>query len=116
MAAMDDYLDGLPAAQREALGRVRATVARVALDAVEGTSYGVPAFLLGGRPLLGFRASARHLSLYPFSPAAIDAVRDRLDGFDVAKGTVRFTPGAPVPDDVLEDLVAARRRELAPGP
>jgi uncharacterized protein YdhG (YjbR/CyaY superfamily) len=115
MTAMDEYLGGLPPAQRGALARVRATVARAAPDAVEGTSYGVPAFLVGGRPLLGFRASARHLSVYPFSPAAIDAVRDRLGGFDVAKGTVRFTPETPLPEDVLEDLVRARRRELTPG-
>jgi uncharacterized protein YdhG (YjbR/CyaY superfamily) len=116
MAGMDEYLDGLPPAQRAALERVRAVVVREAPDAVEGTSYGVPAFLLGGRPLLGLRAATRHLSVFPFSPAAIDAVRDRLEGFEVAKGTVRFSPETPLPDDVLVDLVRARRDELAAGP
>jgi len=110
--AMDAYLAGLPPAQREALARVRAQVARLAPDAVEGTSYGMPAFLLDGRPLLGFRAAARHLSVFPFSPDAVDGVRDRLDAAAVSKGTIRFTPDAPLPADVLEDLVRARRREL----
>jgi uncharacterized protein YdhG (YjbR/CyaY superfamily) len=43
---------------------------------------------------------------------AIGAVEDRLGGFDVAKGTIRFTPDSPVPDDVLTDLVRARAREI----
>ncbi len=109
---MDAYLDGLPPAQHEALAEVRAQVARLAPDAVEGTSYGMPAFLLDGRPLLGFRAATRHLSVFPFSPDAIDAVRDRLDASVVSKGTIRFTPETPLPADVLEDLIRARRREL----
>ena len=109
---MDDYLDDLPAAQKAALERVRAAVGELAPDAEEGTSYGIPAFIHTGRPLLGFRAATNHLSLFPFSPAAIDAVRDRLDGFDVAKGTIRFSPESPVPADVLADLVRARMREI----
>ncbi|HSH21809.1 MAG TPA: DUF1801 domain-containing protein [Candidatus Caenarcaniphilales bacterium] len=74
-------------------------------DAEEGTSYGMPAFLLGGRPLLGFRAAKRHLSVFPFSAEAIEAMAGRLEGFDVSKGTVRFTPEQPLPADVVRDLV-----------
>jgi uncharacterized protein YdhG (YjbR/CyaY superfamily) len=109
---MDDYLSKLPPEQKAALERVRAAVGELAPDAEEGTSYSVPAFIHAGRPLLGFSASKKHLSIYPFSPAAIDAVRDRLDGFDVAKGTIRFSPERPVPPDVLSDLVRARMQEI----
>jgi uncharacterized protein YdhG (YjbR/CyaY superfamily) len=58
----------------------------------------MPAFIYTGRPLLGFRAAQKHLSISPFSPAAIEACSDRLDGFDLAKGTIRFTPDRPVPE------------------
>ena len=109
---MDDYLSELPPEQKAALERVRAIVGDLAPDAEEGTSYGVPAFIHAGRPLLGFSASKKHLSIYPFSPAAIDTVRDRLDGFDVATGTIRFSPERLVPDDVLADLVRARMQEI----
>jgi uncharacterized protein YdhG (YjbR/CyaY superfamily) len=109
---MDDYLDGLPQAERAALERVRAAVDELVPDAEEGTSYGVPAFLYAGRPLLGFSSTKKHLSIFPFSPAAIDAVRQRLDGFDLAKGTIRFSPDSPVPADVLADLVRARMHEI----
>jgi uncharacterized protein YdhG (YjbR/CyaY superfamily) len=110
---MDEYLDGLPPDQRAALERVRAAVVGAAPDAETGTSYGMPAFLVAGRPLLGFRAAKQHLSVFPFSPAAIEAVKDRLEGFDLAKGTVCFTTERPIPDDVVKDLVRLRRQEIA---
>ena len=91
---------------------MRAVVEEVAPEAEQGVSYGMPAYLNAGRPLLGFRAAKSHLSVFPFSPAAIEAVKDRLEGFDVSKGTIRFSPDAPVPDDVLADLVRARMREI----
>jgi uncharacterized protein YdhG (YjbR/CyaY superfamily) len=114
VSAIDDYLDGLPPSQKAAFQRVRDVVVGVAPEVEEGTSYGMPAFLYGGRPLLGFRAAKKHLSVFPFSPAAIEALKDRLDGFDLAKGTIRFSPERPVPDDVLVDLVRLRRQEISP--
>jgi uncharacterized protein YdhG (YjbR/CyaY superfamily) len=113
MSAMDEYLDGLPQEQREALARVREVVKRVAPDAEEGESYGMPAFIDAGRPLLGFRAAKKHLSVFPFSPAAVEAVENRLQGFDLSKGTIRFTSDRPVPEDVLAALVQARKDEIA---
>lgn len=112
VSAMDDYLNGLPPTQKAALARVRAVVGAVAPEAEEGVSYGMPAFLFAGRPLLGFRAAKKHLSVFPFSPAAVEAVNDRLEGFDLSKGTIRFSPGTPVPEDVLADLVRARKQEI----
>jgi uncharacterized protein YdhG (YjbR/CyaY superfamily) len=112
VSEMDDYLNGLPPAQKEALADVRVVVEKVAPEAEEGVSYGMPAFLYAGRPLLGFRAAKQHLSVFPFSPAAIEAVKDRLEGFDLSKGTIRFSPDRPVPDDVLADLIRARQQEI----
>lgn len=113
---MDDYLDGLAPDQKAALVRVRQIVTELVPEAVEGKSYGMPAFLLAGRPLLGLRAAQKHLSLFPFSPAAVDAVSDRLDGFELSKGTIRFTPEHPVPQAVIADLIAARAREITGAP
>lgn len=110
---MDDYLDGLAPEQKAALSRVREIVVELVPDAEEGTSYGMPAFIHAGRPLLGFRAAKKHLSVFPFSPAAIEAVADRLAGFDLAKGTIRFTPDHPVPQAVLADVIRHREREIA---
>jgi uncharacterized protein YdhG (YjbR/CyaY superfamily) len=110
---MDEYLAELPQAQRLALERVRAVATAVVPEAEEGTSYGMPAFILDGRPVLGFRAAKQHLSVFPFSPAAIASVEDRLDGFQLSKGTVRFTPENPLPEEVLADLIRSRLQEIA---
>jgi uncharacterized protein YdhG (YjbR/CyaY superfamily) len=62
--------------------------------------------------LLGFRAAKQHLSIFPFSPQAVDAVRDRLTAFELSKGTVRFSVENPLPDDVVRDIVRYRVDEI----
>lgn len=72
----------------------------------------MPAFKYKQRPLLGLRASKNHLSVFPFSPAAVDAARHALAEFELSKGTVRFTPERPLPDPALEALLRHRLGEI----
>jgi uncharacterized protein YdhG (YjbR/CyaY superfamily) len=83
-------------------------VHRLAPQAEEGHSYGLPAFRYRGKPLLGFAATKKHLSLYPFSPSVVESVKDRLVGFELSKGTVRFTVDRPTPADVIQQMVQER--------
>ena len=108
----DDYLAGVPDDARQVLQAVIDHVATVAPDATEGRSYGLPAFRYRGSPLLGFAAAKKHLSLYPFSPRVIDTVTPRLPGYELSKGTVRFTVERPVPDEVLTAMVRLRMDEI----
>ena len=112
MGTIGTYLAGLAPEQRDALQRVVDVAVRAAPDAEEGTSYGMPALRLGGRPLLGITAAAKHLSVFPFSPAVVEAVTTDLEGFSLSKGTIRFTVDRPIPDAVVERLVELRRAEL----
>ena len=97
---------------RAALEHLAELVAAEAPDAEEGTSYGMPAWRLAGKPLLGFNLAKAHVGLFPFSPEVVAAVSDRLEGFDVSKGGLRFTPGHPVPDEVVVEMLRLRRREI----
>ncbi len=115
MPSFDDYLASLSEPERAELERVRQFVRRTVPDVEEGTSYGMPAFKYKKRPLLGIRASKTHLSVFPFSPEAIDAASVALAGFDLSKGTVRFTPDKPIPDSALEQLLRHRLLELETG-
>ncbi|MBG6179241.1 uncharacterized protein YdhG (YjbR/CyaY superfamily) [Arthrobacter sp. CAN_A1] len=72
----------------------------------------MPVLKVDGKPLIGVTASARHLSVHPFSPAAITLVRSDLEGFSVSKGTVRLTPERPLPDQVVKQIVGARLAEI----
>ena len=92
MGDVDAYLTEQPVDARAGLQHIADLVLEVAPDAAQGTSYGAPAFRHGGRPLLGFLVAKRHLNLFVFSPAVIERVADRLDGFRLTKGTVQFSP------------------------
>ena len=96
----------------EYVARVRDLVLGVEPEAEEGTSYGMLAWRLAGKPLLGLNDAKAHVSVYPFSPEVVDAVRDRLDGFTVTKGGAQGTAARPVPDDVVVAMVRLRAAEI----
>ena len=112
VTAVDDYLADVDEPARSALQHIRDLVKDVVPEAEEGRSYGMPALRYNKKPLLGFVAAKSHLSVFPFSPEVIDKVRDRLDGFELSKGTIRFSAAQPIPDDVLRDVVQARLEEI----
>ena len=112
---IDEILAVLPADQRAALQSLRVSIAAAAPAAEEAISYAAPAFRYRGRPLVAYAAAKGHCSFFPMSPAVLDTVRSELDGFELSKGTVRFTPGHPIPEDVIARIVHARMAELDGG-
>jgi uncharacterized protein YdhG (YjbR/CyaY superfamily) len=109
---VEEFLAGLDAPTRDAFARIVALVDAEVPDAEQGVSYGLPALRYRGKPLIGFAAAAHYLSVYPFSPSAVNAVRHQLGGYSVSKGTIRFSAEAPLPEQALRDLVRARVSEI----
>lgn len=105
MGTVDDLIAGLDEASGSALARVRDLAMQAVPDVEQGTSYGMPALRWRGRPLLGFNVCAARPAVYPFSPAAVDAVRDRLAVVELSTGTVRFTAADPLPMTAVIALV-----------
>lgn len=112
MPEVDDYLAGLEPPVAAAFRAVVTVATELAPDAEQGTSYGMAALRHKGKPLLGFRLAAKHLAVFPFSPQAVEAAAAELDGFDVSKGTVRFTVDRPLPASAVRALVRARIAEI----
>lgn len=112
MGEVSEYVDGLDEPARSTIDAIYRVARETVPDAVEGVGYGMPALRYREKPLLSVMQAKAHLGLYPFSPAVIESVGDRLGGFDTAKGTIRFTPEHPLPDDVVADLVRLRRDEI----
>ena len=115
MGTVDDYLAGLEPADRAAIERVYAVARAEVPEAEQGTGYGMPALVYRGKPLISVMRTRKHIGLYPFSPAAVQAVADAVrevpeTGLD--KGTVRFQPMHPLPDDLGRALVAARKAQI----
>jgi uncharacterized protein YdhG (YjbR/CyaY superfamily) len=109
-ASVDDYLAQLPSDQRAALETLRGQIRALAPEATEAISYGLPTFKLNGN-LVHFGAAAKHCAFYP--GAVVGAFADRLAGFETAKGTIRFQPGAPLPPELVADIVRHRIAENA---
>jgi uncharacterized protein YdhG (YjbR/CyaY superfamily) len=112
MGPVDEFLEGVDEATRAAFEPVVALVRAEVPDAEQGMSYGMPAFRYRGKPLMGFAAARAHLSVFPFSPAAVDAARPQLQGYSLSKGTVRFALAQPLPPQAVRTLLRARIAEI----
>ena len=89
--SIDEYLSAVPDDARATLDGLRRTIRAVAPSAVESISYGMPAFKYQGRPLIYFAAAKYHCAIYGTS-----------------QGTIRFPPGEPPSETLVQTLVRAR--------
>jgi uncharacterized protein YdhG (YjbR/CyaY superfamily) len=112
MGTVDDYFGTLDTETRAAFERIRTLALEIVPQTDQGGSYGMAALKYKDKGLLGFAAAKRHLSVFPFSSRVVDEVRDRLPGFDLSKGTIRFTVEKPLPDDVVREVVTLRLAEI----
>ena len=112
MGEVSEYLAGLGEPARSAIEAVYRVARETVPDAVEGVGYGMPALRYREKPLLAVMEAKSHIGVYPFSPAVIEQSADALDGFDRAKGTIRFTADQPLPEEAVRRLVSLRRDEI----
>lgn len=102
-ASVDAYLAALPTGQRAALEHLRRVILSAAPEAAESISYGIPTFKVKGRAVAHLGAAAKHCAFYP--GAVAEAFAEDLAGFSTSKGTIRFQPNAPLPDDLVRRIV-----------
>jgi len=112
MGTVDDYLAELEPEDRAAIERVYAIAREEVPDAEQGKGYGMPALVYGGKSLIAVMRAQKHIGVYPFSPDAISAAAELLEGFDRDKGTVRFRPETPLPDAAIRAMVRFRRAQI----
>jgi uncharacterized protein YdhG (YjbR/CyaY superfamily) len=97
---------------REVLAALHSHALELEPTATESTSYGMPALRYRGRPLLAVAVTAAGYSVYPFSPAVIDAVAPLLGNLKRSKGAIAFTDAQPLPPAAYDALVLGRRAEI----
>ena len=90
MGEVSDYLAGLDEPARGILTGIVDRARELVPDAEEGSSYGMAALRYRGRPLFAAVETKDHLSVFPFSPAVVEAVAPELEGYSLSKGTIRF--------------------------
>ena len=109
-ASVEEYLAAVDEPARAILVRMRALI-RSALppEATEIVSYRMPAFKLK-KVLLWYAAFSNHCSLFP-TAAVIDAFKDELKGFEIAKGTIHFPLDKPLPAALIKKIVKVRLQQ-----
>lgn len=106
------YFASAPPRARAALKRIRAAVRAAAPGAEEAFSYRMPAFRLGGRPLVWYAAFKSHCSLYPMTGTIRRKLAASLKGFETATGTVRLPLSKAMPVGLIKKLVKARMSDM----
>src|SRR5258706_16213244 len=106
---IDEYIDEQPAGVRPFLQKIREIVINNAPGAEEVISYGMPAYKLHGM-LLYFAAFTNHYSLFAF-PSVIVAFKDKLKGYELSKGTIKFSFSKPLPARLITEIVKFKGQE-----
>jgi uncharacterized protein YdhG (YjbR/CyaY superfamily) len=108
---IDEYLNALEEPKRSTLTQLRNTIMAIVPDAEQGISYGMPAFKLRGKTIAGFAAFKNHLSYLPHSGLVIPQLADETEGYAGTKGSLHFPVDRPLPESLVEQLLAARMAE-----
>jgi uncharacterized protein YdhG (YjbR/CyaY superfamily) len=109
---VEEYLADQPEDVRDTLEHVRRSVLAVVPEATQKIGYGMPGFYVDGRPLVYYSAFKEHCSLFPASAGVIERLAGDLEGYGLAKGTIRFPIGKPLPAPLVKKIVKAKLEEL----
>jgi uncharacterized protein YdhG (YjbR/CyaY superfamily) len=99
---VDQYLQDVPAARKEALAKLRKLCVEILDDYEENMDYGMPSYKKSGEEVeVAFASQKSYISLYILKKPALDKHRDKLAGLNVGKGCIRYTK----PEKIDFDLV-----------
>ena len=114
--AVDAYIAAQSPAFAEALAALRQRLKALLPDHLEVMSYAMPGFRQPGpkgKMVAGYAAFTHHLGLYPHSGSVIPQIDCRP--FKTSKSGVLFPLDTPLPDALLQAILAARQAEIAAG-
>ena len=87
---------------RPYLNEVRQIIREAIPEAKEKISWSMPTYWKGVN-ILHFAASKKHLGLYPGGEATT-VFADKLEGYDVSKGTIRLPYNKPLPKELIAEI------------
>ena len=105
---VDEYIAGFSPEVQAILQKIRATVRKVAPDAIERISYQMPVFTWNG-VLIYFGAFKKHIGLFP--PVRDKDLRRETTKYAGEKGNLKFPLDEPIPYRLIGKIVNARLQE-----
>ena len=106
---IDEYIAEQPKEVAVLLEKVRATIKKVAPEAIETISYAIPTFKLLGN-LVHFAAFKNHIGFYP-GASGVEHFKDELTHYHLSKGTIQFQLSEPIPYKLIEKITKFRVEE-----
>jgi uncharacterized protein YdhG (YjbR/CyaY superfamily) len=108
----DTYIAAAPEPFQPSLKRLRALLAGTLPDAEEIVAYDMPGFTVGGSVVASYAAFSRQCGLY-LRPGAVAEHAEEIAaaGLKATKTGITFSPRKPIPDDLVERLALASRRD-----
>jgi uncharacterized protein YdhG (YjbR/CyaY superfamily) len=91
------------------LRQLHTLIRKVAPQAKEAISYGIPTYKLHGN-LVHFAAYENHIGFYP-GASGIAAFKKEIARYKSSKGTVQFPIDEPIPTRLVHDIVKFRVEE-----
>ncbi len=108
--SVDEYLSAFPKKTQGILEKIRSLIKKKAPEAVEGMSYGMPAYKMHGKPLVYFAGYDKHIGFYA-TPTGHRAFSEELSKYKQGKGSVQFPLDKPIPFDLIARIVEFRVNE-----
>ncbi|HVW15557.1 MAG TPA: DUF1801 domain-containing protein [Mucilaginibacter sp.] len=107
---IDEYIAMQPDQFKPALHELRALVRSLVPQAEEMISYQVPCFKYHYM-LVGIGVNKKFVSFYPMSSDLTKKFKDDLKGIKISGTTLHFSPGEPLPVQIIKKMVLERVKE-----
>lgn len=107
-----EYIHTFPKDIQLLLKKVRATIKAKAPEAVEGISYGMPAYKTNGKALVYFAAFTNHIGFYA-TPKGHSKFKEQLSKYKLGIGSVQFPLDGSIPFALIGKIVTFRVKENA---
>ncbi len=108
---VEEYLANFQGEVLSKMQEIRSVILETVPEAIEGISYGMPAYKFKGKPLAYFAGYKKHVGYYP-TPHPIGKFPEELNDYKTSKGAVQFPLDKPVPKELIVKMLRARIDEI----
>ena len=115
MSVITEYVDQLTDShKRDQLRRIYELVHSVIPEVEDGWKYGISTFLYKEKPVLGFAATLKGISIYPYGNSTITPLlEEEIAPYVTGGGTLSFKTGTAIPDDLVTKIAMVRKEYVA---
>lgn len=103
-ASIDEYIASFPPEIQKILQKIRQIARKVAPEATETISYGIPTLKQNSSYVIYFAGFKNHVSVYPITSGSAASTK-KIKPFIKGKGTVQLPLNQPIPYDLIHEII-----------